>query len=114
MAPAFPSPANLRRDRARRRVARLMASVIAERRRTRVVADDFLGVLIAARYSDGTALSDDAITGLLLTVLFAGQHTSAVMATWLGVLLAQHPDEADALRREAAGDRRAGRRTSPN
>lgn len=103
MAPGFPSPANLRRDRARRRVARLMASLIAERRRARIVADDFLGVLIAARYSDGTALSDDAITGLLLTALFAGQHTSAVMATWLAVLLLQHPAELDALRREAAG-----------
>ena len=102
-APGFPSVANLRRDRARRRVAALMASLIAERRRTRTVQEDFLGVLIAARYKNGTALSDDVITGLLLTALFAGQHTSAVMATWLGVLLAQHPDEVDTLRLEAAG-----------
>jgi sterol 14alpha-demethylase len=103
VAPGFPSPANLRRDRARRRVARLMASIITERRRTRAVEDDFLGVLVAARYKDGSALSDDAITGLLLTALFAGQHTSAVMATWLATLLMQHPAELDALRREAAG-----------
>ena len=103
VAPGFPSPANLRRDRARRRIARLMAAVIAERRRTRAVEDDFLGVLVAARYKDGSTLSDDAITGLLLTALFAGQHTSAVMATWLAILLMQHPAELDVLRREATG-----------
>lgn len=102
MAPRFPSPANLRRNRARRRVAALMAALIAERRRTPVTEDDFLGVLIAARYQDGTALSDDAITGLLLTTLFAGQHTSAVMATWLGVTLLQHPEALGEVRREAA------------
>ena len=28
----------------------------------------------------GAALSEDTITGLLLTLLFAGQHTSAVLA----------------------------------
>jgi sterol 14-demethylase len=102
MAPDFPSPANLRRDRARRRVAALMQGLIADRRRSKAAQHDFLGVLMAARYRDGTALSDGAITGLLLTALFAGQHTSAVMATWLGVLLLQHPEQLAAVRREAA------------
>ncbi len=101
MAPRFPSPANLRRDRARRRVAALVGVLIAERRRTGVTGNDFLSVLIAGRDRDGAALSDAVITGLLLTLLFAGQHTSAVLATWLGVLLLQHPVEIAALRREA-------------
>ena len=101
MAPRFPSPANLRRDRARRRVAAMIAALIADRRHAGVAGNDFLSVLIAARYQDGAALSDGVITGLLLTLLFAGQHTSAVMATWLGVLLLQHPGAVAALRREA-------------
>lgn len=100
-APGFPSPANLRRDRARRRVLALMSGVIAERRRTGAATNDFLGVLMNARGANGAGLPDELITGLLLTALFAGQHTSAVMATWLGILLAQHPDEANALRCEA-------------
>lgn len=100
-APGFPSPANLRRNRARRRVLMMMSAVIAERRRTGTEANDFLGVLIGARDANGAALSDELITGLLLTALFAGQHTSAVMATWLGILLAQYPEEATELRREA-------------
>jgi sterol 14alpha-demethylase len=106
ITPGFPSPANLRRDRARRQVAALMSALIAQRRRSRSAEADFLGVLIAARYQSGEALSDDAITGLLLTALFAGQHTSAVMATWLGIRLMQHPDEFARLRREL--DRVAG------
>ncbi len=101
MAPRFPSPANRRRDNARRRVAAMIAALIADRRGAGVAANDFLSVLMAARYNDGAALSDAVITGLLLTLLFAGQHTSAVLATWLGVLLLQHPGEVAALRREA-------------
>ena len=76
--------------------------MLASRRRNQTTCDDFLSVLMAARYADGTALTDDAIAGLLLTLLFAGQHTSAVMATWLGVLLMQYPAYREALRREAA------------
>jgi sterol 14-demethylase len=56
---------------------------------------------MAACYEDGTKLSDDVIAGILLTLLFAGQHTSAVMATWLGVLLMKNPEHYAAVRREA-------------
>jgi len=46
---------------------------------------------MAARDEKGRPLGDDTITGLLLTLLFAGQHTSAVLATWTGVLLLENP-----------------------
>ena len=102
VAPYAPTPKNRRRDRARREVAATVSAMLASRRRNQTTCDDFLSVLMAARYADGTALTDDAIAGLLLTLLFAGQHTSAVMATWLGVLLMQYPAYREALRREAA------------
>lgn len=88
MAPGAPTPANLRRNRARQQVAALLSGLIAERRRPDAAPeDDFMSALVAARYRDGSALSDDAVIGVLLTLLFAGQHTSAVMATWAGLLL---------------------------
>jgi len=90
-APNFPLPAMRRRDRARRQVVKLMSPLIAARRAGEARHDDFLDALIAAREPDGTPLSDDKITGLLLTLLFAGQHTSAVLATWCGVLMMQNP-----------------------
>jgi sterol 14-demethylase len=90
-APNLPLPAMRRRDQARRRVVELMASLIAGRRGSATPTDDFLATLAAARDEEGCALSVDTITGLLLTLLFAGQHTSAVLATWSGVLLLQNP-----------------------
>ena len=101
VAPGAPTPKNRRRDRARRRVASLISELIADRRRSGDAGDDFLSVLMDARYENGSLLTDDAIAGLLLTLLFAGQHTSAVMATWLGVLLIKNPDHYTSVRSEA-------------
>src|SRR5262249_40459150 len=92
-APNFPLPAMRRRDRARRHVVELMSPLIAARRARRGSNDDFLDTLIAARGSDGEPLSNDIIIGLLLTLLFAGQHTSGVPAPWTGVRLLQHPHQ---------------------
>jgi sterol 14-demethylase len=91
-APYLPLPAMRRRDRARRRVAELMSSLIAARRSVPAATDDFLDTLMMARDEASQPLSDDTITGLLLTLLFAGQHTSAVLATWTGILLLGNPN----------------------
>ena len=66
--------------------------MIAERRAGGGAGEDFLQTLMEARYADGRALSDEVIAGLLLSVIFAGQHTSAVMGAWTGALLLEHPE----------------------
>jgi sterol 14alpha-demethylase len=91
-APNVPLPAMYRRDRARRRVFALISDLTAARRAADAPRDDFLDALMQARGQDGQPLSDELIAGLLLTVLFAGQHTSAVLATWAAVLLLRHPE----------------------
>ena len=52
----------------------------------------------------GEPLPDLVVVGLLLTLIFAGQHTSAVLAAWTGILLHQHaaflPPVLEELRRE--------------
>jgi sterol 14-demethylase len=73
-------------------MAAIISTIIAERKASGVVGEDFLQTLMTARYADGAGLSDDNITGLLLTLIFAGQHTSAVLAAWVGVELLRHPD----------------------
>jgi sterol 14-demethylase len=88
--PNMPLPSFKRRDRARARMGQLISQIISARRAHGIEGVDFLQTLMTSRYADGTPLSDDAITGLLLTVIFAGQHTSAVLAAWTGVLLLQH------------------------
>ena len=106
--PYLPLPAMRRRDRARRRVAELITSLIAEREGAGGTAEeDFLSTLMEARYSDGRALDNEAITGLILTLLFAGQHTSAVLAAWTGLFLARYPEHGARVGEEIAalGDR---------
>ena len=98
--PRLPTAAHRSRDRARRRVAALFGEIMAERRRSGSGPDDFMQTLMHARYKDGRALSDDEITGILLTVLFAGQHTSAVLATWTGLELMRAPSYVERLREE--------------
>jgi sterol 14-demethylase len=98
--PHWPLPAMRRRDRGRAGIVRLIASVLEERRRRGPGDDDFVDTLMGARYSNGKALTDDEITGLLLTLIFAGQHTSAVMAAWTGILLLQHSEHLERVMHE--------------
>ncbi len=98
--PRLPTPAHRSRDRARRQVAALFSRIMTARRLSGSRPDDFMQTLMHARYKDGRALDDDEITGLLLTVLFAGQHTSAVLATWTGLELVRAPSYLTRVRDE--------------
>jgi sterol 14-demethylase len=85
--PRIPIPAHIRRDRARVKVIEIISRIIGERRVRGTVGDDFLQILMDAKYKNGESLKDAEIAGILLALIFAGQHTSAVLATWGGVLL---------------------------
>ncbi len=89
--PNLPLPAFRTRDKARKRMGVLFSKIISGRRAAGTQFDDFLQILMDARYAGGTSLTDEEITGLLLTLVFAGHHTSAVLAAWSGILLLQHP-----------------------
>eukprot|EP00953_Heterococcus_sp_UTEX-ZZ885_P020847 11671-Heterococcus_DN1.PRE.2 len=41
---------------------------------------------------DGGVLSNEEITGLLIALLFAGQHTSSISSTWTTVFAMLNPD----------------------
>ncbi len=105
--PRLPIPSHLSRDRARRKIAALFAGIIAARRESGTAPEDFMTTLMNARYESGRALSDDEIIGILITALFAGQHTSAVLASWMGMELARAPDHVVRLRQEACDGARA-------
>jgi len=85
--PWAPIPAHRKRDQARVKIARLFSKVIEERRRTNAQGHtDFLQVILDARYKDGEEVSTEETIGLLLAGLFAGQHTSNITGTWMGLL----------------------------
>ncbi len=98
--PRLPTPAHRSRDRARHRITEIFIRIMNERRQSGAESADFMQNLMRASYKDGRSLSDDEITGILLTVLFAGQHTSAVLATWAALEMHRHAPFPDRLREE--------------
>jgi cytochrome P450 len=70
--------------RVERRLAELdvlLYQQIAERR-ARPAGEDLLSLLIAARYDDGSALSDAQIRDQLMSLILAGHETMAVTLAW--------------------------------
>ncbi|HET9064039.1 MAG TPA: cytochrome P450 [Candidatus Binatia bacterium] len=102
--PYLPLPAFRRRDRARARLVEMITANIEQRRAAGAKPDDALQVLMESRYSDGTALTPNEITGILTAAMFAGHHTSSGTAAWTLIELLRNPewlvrvrDEVDAL-----------------
>jgi sterol 14-demethylase len=90
--PYLPLPSFRRRDAARRRLVALIGGILARReaegRRTR----DLLSVLARLRNPDGTPrYSVDQITGMVISMMFAGHHTSSGTAAWTLIELLRHP-----------------------
>lgn len=97
--------------RARDSLDRIMFAEIRERRQSGHSGEDILSMMLAARYEDGGAMSDDELRDELLTLLLAGHETTAIALAWSLYWLHRHPDtlakvhaELDALPPDAAPD----------
>ena len=84
--PYAPIKAHRKRDKARKDLARIFDKVIQDRRASGSLEPDVLQTFIDARYKDGSKLTNDQVLGMLIAVLFAGQHTSSITSTWTGLL----------------------------
>jgi len=78
----------------RERYDRIIAGLIADARSDPQLLErsDVLALLLAARYEDGSAISDDHIADELLTLLAAGHETTATTLAWAVERLRRHPD----------------------
>ncbi len=107
-------PAAFRRDlgpwspwgrvqRSRRRYDQIVAQLIAEARNDPAFADrsDVLALMLAARYDDGSAISDGHIADELLTLLSAGHETTATTLAWAVERIRRHPRLLSRLTAEA-------------
>src|SRR6202166_1628782 len=62
---------------------------------------DLLDVLMSIREDDGTAkFSTDIVTGMFISMMFAGHHTTSGTAAWTLIELLRHPSELEAVRAE--------------
>ncbi|KAF8400087.1 hypothetical protein HHK36_015962 [Tetracentron sinense] len=101
--PYLPIPAHRRRDRARKKLAEIFASIISSRKGTGNSENDMLQCFIDSKYKDGRPTTEGEVTGLLIAALFAGQHTSSITSTWTGAYLLRHKDFLSAVLDEQKG-----------
>ncbi|CAM9314455.1 unnamed protein product [Phaeothamnion confervicola] len=111
--PNAPIPSHFKRNKARKEMVRLFGKVIAERREKKAAGvldekTDMLQVYMDMVYKDGDRNTDDHVTGMLIALLFAGQHTSSIASTWTALYVAAHSDiarrvNAEQVRRYSSG-----------
>jgi cytochrome P450 len=77
---------------------RLLAEIAARRRSP---GSDICSLFVAARFEDGSAMSDREIRDQLMTLLLAGHETTATGLAWTLDLLTRNPD---VLARAQSGD----------
>lgn len=81
--PYLQQPVFEARDKALIRLQELIGGIIAQRRAdSDIEYGDALETFMAGTYADGSHLTDNEITGLVIATMFAGHHTSSGTATW--------------------------------
>jgi sterol 14-demethylase len=85
-----------RRDAARAELVELIGGIMA-RREAEGVAEgddrDLVDVLMSIKDADGAwQFSPDVVTGMFISMMFAGHHTTSTTASWLIIELLRNPD----------------------
>lgn len=93
-APNLPTQAHLKRNKAREEMVQLFTKVIQERRQhpERTDGTDILSIFMDLKYKDGREITEQEVTGLLIALLFAGQHTSCISSTWTLLFILHNPE----------------------
>jgi len=88
--PYLPTSYHKKRDVARVKLGQIFAKVIQARRASSIKEEDVLQQFCDANYQNvynGRQMTEEEITGLLIAVLFAGQHTSSITSSWTGYFM---------------------------
>jgi len=89
--PNAPTEAHKKRNVARKKMVELFSKVIKDRRENpdSSLSDgtDILSIFMDMKYKDGSPATDEHVTGLLIALLFAGQHTSCITSTWTSLFI---------------------------
>eukprot|EP01126_Amoeba_proteus_P050310 TRINITY_DN5933_c0_g1_i1.p1 TRINITY_DN5933_c0_g1~~TRINITY_DN5933_c0_g1_i1.p1 ORF type:complete len:397 (-),score=93.22 TRINITY_DN5933_c0_g1_i1:600-1790(-) len=99
--PNLPMPSFRKRDLARKNIGEMIKTVLKFRRdNADQEQNDFLELLSSSTYSDGTQITDEQIAGLCVALMLAGQHTSNITSTWLGIFILSHPEVLASMKEE--------------
>ncbi|KAJ6445494.1 Mitochondrial import inner membrane translocase subunit tim44 [Purpureocillium lavendulum] len=110
LVPWAPLPHNRKRDEAHSKMRDVYMEIIAGRRqRDAAQSSDMIWNLMNCKYKDGMAVPDKEIAHLMITLLMAGQHTSASASSWIMLRLAARPDIGEQLYQEQVANLGAGK-----
>ncbi|MFQ5512969.1 MAG: cytochrome P450 [Myxococcota bacterium] len=99
--PRLPIPSFRARDRARRRLVGMVGEIIERRRAQGTERRDLLEVLVRLRDERGRPRFDaDQITGIFISMMFAGHHTTSGTAAWTLIELLRNPGWLERVRNE--------------
>ena len=91
--PNLPLPQFRRRDRARRRLVELLSAVFERRAQQPREKRELFDVLLSLRLPDGSPrFTVDQVTGMFISMMFAGHHTTSGTAAWTLIELLRQPE----------------------
>jgi sterol 14-demethylase len=102
--PYAPIESFRRRDAARVGLVQLVESIMERRAAAPPSSNDerdLLDVLMSIANEDGSPrFVADEVTGMFISMMFAGHHTTSGTAAWTLIELLRHPEDLDAVQRE--------------
>ena len=112
--PYAPIESFRKRDQARAGLVELVQGIMNSRSDGPPPDDpDLLDVLLSIREPDGSPRFDaDVITGMFISMMFAGHHTTSGTAAWTLIELLRHPEHLSAVVEELDGLRAEGQEVS--
>lgn len=98
----LPLPNYFKRDEAHKNIANTYLDLINKRRSSGKIGDkDLVDALLKnSVYKDGTRMTDDEISHLMIGVLMGGQHTSSATSSWFLLHLGERPELQEELYQE--------------
>jgi sterol 14-demethylase len=91
--PYLPIPAFWARDKARRRLVELLDGVFEKRRGDPDARRELFDILLTIKDDKGNPrFSVDQVTGMFISMMFAGHHTTSGSAAWTLIELLKSPD----------------------
>jgi len=99
--PNLPLPSFRKRDRARRRLVAYLQAIFERREREGRQCQDLFQILRGIRNPDGSPRFDvETITGMFISLMFAGHHTTSTTSSWALLELLRHPEWMNRVREE--------------
>ncbi len=96
----WPLPGISRFRKARARLDQVVYRMVQQHRADGADRGDLLSMLLAARYEDGSSMSDRQLRDEIMTIFLAGYETMANALTWTWYLLSQNPEAERKLHEE--------------